>query len=189
MLAIRSGGAKSCSQGRKALVRIGDGNRKPRKGDISSGKRMPSTYTNLLYHIVFSTKDRIPLIADNIQREHYKYIGGIIGAEGGVQLEIGGMREHVHILAKFKAAISVAEMLNKIKSNSSKWANDHKMKLHKFGWQEGYAAFSVSESQVPAVREYIRNQEEHHRKQTYQEEFVALLERHGIASDPRYLWD
>jgi REP element-mobilizing transposase RayT len=150
---------------------------------------MPSTYTNLLYHIVFSTKDRIPLITNNIQEELYKYIGGIIRAEGGVQLEIGGMQEHVHILAKFKAAISVAEMLNKIKSNSSKWANDHKMKLRKFGWQEGYAAFSVSESQVPAVREYIRNQKEHHRQQTYQEEFVTLLERHGIEYDPQYLWD
>jgi REP element-mobilizing transposase RayT len=150
---------------------------------------MPSTYTNLLYHIVFSTKDRIPLITGSLQEELYKYIGGIIRAEGGVQLEIGGMQEHVHILAKMKPAISVSEMLNKIKSNSSKWANDHKMKLRKFGWQTGYAAFSVSESQVPTVREYIRNQEEHHRKQTYQDEFVALLERHGIEYNPQYLWD
>jgi REP element-mobilizing transposase RayT len=150
---------------------------------------MPSTYTNLLYHIVFSTKDRIPLITGNLQEELYNYIGGIIRAEGGVQLEIGGMNDHVHILGKFKPAISVSEMLNKIKSNSSKWANDHKMKLRKFGWQEGYAAFSVSESQVPLVREYIRNQDEHHRKQTYQEEFLALLERHGIKYDPKYLWD
>jgi REP element-mobilizing transposase RayT len=150
---------------------------------------MPSTYTNLLYHIVFSTKQRISLINTESQEELYRYIGGIIRAEGGVQLEIGGMSDHLHILAKFKPAISVSEMLAKIKANSSKWVNDHKMKFRKFGWQEGYAAFSVSESQAPAVAEYIRNQEEHHRKQTYQEEFLALLKRHGIEYDPRYLWD
>jgi REP element-mobilizing transposase RayT len=150
---------------------------------------MPSTYTNLLYHIVFSTKDRIPLITDEFKEELYRYIGGIVRAEGGVQLEIGGVTDHVHILAKIKPAISVSEMLAKLKANSSKWINDHKMKFRKFGWQEGYAAFTVSESQVAVVREYIRNQQEHHRKQTYQEEFVALLERHGIEYDPQYLWD
>jgi putative transposase len=150
---------------------------------------MPSTYTNLLYHIVFSTKNRIPLIADDLREELYKYIGGIIRAEGGVQIEIGGTKDHVHILAKFKPAISISEMLNRIKANSSKWANDQKMEYHKFGWQEGYAAFSVSKSQAPAIAQYIRNQEEHHRKQTFQEELVALLERHGIKYDPKYLWD
>jgi putative transposase len=150
---------------------------------------MPSTYTNLLYHIVFSTKDRIPLITDNLQEEVYKYIGGIIRNEGGIQLEVGGTSDHIHILAKLKPAVSVSEMLNRIKSNSSKWANEEKMQLRKFGWQEGYAAFSVSESQVPTVKQYIRGQKEHHRKQSFQEEFVALLERHGIEYDPRYLWD
>ena len=150
---------------------------------------MPSTYTNLLYHIVFSTKHRIPLIDEEIQEELYRYIGGIIRAEGGIQLEIGGVSDHVHILTKIKPAIAVSEMLAKIKANSSKWLNDHKMKMRKFGWQEGYGAFTVSESQAQSVREYIRNQPEHHRKQTFQEEFVALLERHGIEYDPRYLWD
>ena len=150
---------------------------------------MPSTYTNLLYHIVFSTKDRIPLIANDFEEELYRYIGGIIRTEGGVQLEIGGTNDHLHILAKIKPAVAVSDILAKLKANSSKWINDHKMKMRKFGWQEGYAAFTVSESQVTAVREYIRNQKEHHRKQTFQEEFVALLERHGIEYDPEYLWD
>ena len=113
---------------------------------------MPSTYTNLLYHIVFSTKDRIPLITKDFQEELYCYIGGIIRAECGTLLKIGGTSDHIHILAKFKSAISVSEMLAKIKANSSKWINDHKMKMRKFAWREGYAAFSVSESQVPAVR-------------------------------------
>lgn len=150
---------------------------------------MPSTYTNLLYHIIFSTKNRTPLITDELKEELYKYIGGIVRAEGGIQIEIGGIEDHVHILAKIKPSISVSEMLNKIKANSSKWANDHKMKLRKFGWQEGYAAFSVSESQAPSVAEYIRNQEEQHRKQTFQEELIAMLKRHGIQYDPKYLWD
>jgi putative transposase len=150
---------------------------------------VPTTYSNLIYHLVFSTKQRLPLIDDGWKEELYRYIGGIIRAEGGVLLEIGGINDHVHILAKFKPAISVAEMLNKIKANSSKWVNDRKMKMRKFAWQEGYSAFSVSESQIPKLAHYIQNQEEHHRKQSYQEELLALLERHGIEFDPKYLWD
>ena len=150
---------------------------------------MPTTYTNLLYHIVFSTKSRAPLIADEWKEEMYRYIGGIIRAEGGVPIEIGGINDHVHILAKLKPTVSVPELLNKIKSNSSKWASDHKMKMRKFGWQEGYAAFSVNESQVPRLVAYIRNQAEHHRKQTFQEELIEFLERHGVEYDPKYLWD
>jgi putative transposase len=154
-----------------------------------TGKQMPSTHTNLLYHIVFSTKCRIPLITQNLQDELYRYTGGIIRAEGGVSLEIGGTTDHLHLLTRFKPAISVSEMLGRIKANSSKWANENKMKLRKFGWQEGCGAFSVSESQVNSVVNYIRGQEEHHRKQTFQEEYVALLQKHGIEYDEKYLWD
>jgi REP element-mobilizing transposase RayT len=150
---------------------------------------VPSTYTNLLYHIISSTKNRIPLISEDWGEELYRYIGGIIRGEGGIQIEIGGDNDHVHIVAKLKPTHSVSEMLAKIKANSSKWANDHKMKMRKFGWQEGYAAFTVSESQLPALIKYVRNQKEHHRKQTFQEELIALLERYGISYDPKYLWD
>jgi REP element-mobilizing transposase RayT len=150
---------------------------------------VPSTYSNLLYHIVFSTKQRIPLITANLQDELYRYIGGIIRGEGGALIEVGGMADHIHLLAKIRPATSVAEMLSRIKANSSKWANEGKMELRKFGWQEGYAAFSVSESKVPDVAQYIRNQKEHHRTQTFQEEFVDLLKRHGVEYDPQYLWD
>jgi putative transposase len=149
---------------------------------------MPSTYTNLLYHIVFSTKERQPLITSDFKGELYHYIGGIIRAEGGKQLEIGGIEDHVHILAKLKPAIAVSDALRLIKANSSKWANEGKSKT-RFAWQEGFAAFSVSESQVDPVTHYIRHQEEHHAGQTYQEEFVTLLERHGVEYDLRYLWD
>ena len=150
---------------------------------------MPSTFTNLLYHITFSTKQRVPLITNDFQEELYKYIGGIIRAEGGTQLEIGGIADHVHLLVKFKPSVTVSEMLNRIKANSSKWVNENNKSKQRFSWQEGYGAFSVSESQVSVVREYIQNQEVHHRKQTFQEEFIAILERHGVEYDPRYLWD
>jgi putative transposase len=150
---------------------------------------MPSTYTNLLYHIIFSTKNREPIIEEVWKEELYRYLGGILRAEGGVCIEINGMPDHVHSLAKIKPAISVADMLKLIKANSSKWVNDEKAVGRSFGWQIGYAAFSVSESQVEAVRRYIRNQQEHHRKQSFQDELVALLKRHGVEYDPRYLWD
>lgn len=150
---------------------------------------MPSTYTNLIYHIVFSTKQRLPLISADLQDELYRYIGGIIRGEGGTLLEIGGTADHIHILAKLKPSKSISEMLNRIKANSSKWANEEKMEIRKFGWQEGYSAFTVSESKVHAVKEYIRNQEQHHRQQDYKQEIEALLERHGVNYDEQYLWD
>jgi REP element-mobilizing transposase RayT len=150
---------------------------------------MPTTYTNLLYHIVFSTKQRQRLITNDFKEELYRYIGGIIRAEGGIQLEIGGTDDHVHILAKLKPAESVSQMLNRIKANSSKWINENEKSSVRFAWQEGFAAFTVSESQVEPVRQYIRNQEQHHRRLTFQDELLAFLQRHGVEFDPRYLWD
>jgi REP element-mobilizing transposase RayT len=150
---------------------------------------MAGTYTNLLYHLVFSTKERVPLIGRELQPDLYAYLGGIVRGEGGILLEVGGMPDHVHLLARIKPIASVSEMLRQIKANSSKWVNEEKFKMRKFAWQDGYAAFSVSESQVSALRRYIREQEQHHRGQSYQDEFRALLDRHGIAYDERYLWD
>ena len=150
---------------------------------------MPSSYTNLLYHIVFSTKERRPLITPTLKVELYPYIGGIIRNERGILLEIGGMPDHVHLVTKFRADTSVADMLRLTKTNSSGWANERRDLCDGFAWQKGYAAFSVSESQLPAVRQYVRNQEEHHRTISFKEEFVALLKKHGIDYDERYLWD
>ena len=150
---------------------------------------MASTYANLLYHLVFSTKNRIPLITQTMQPDLYSYVGGIFRGKGGTLLEIGGMTEHVHLLTKLKPTKSISEKLNRIKANSSKWVNEEKPKMRKFGWHDRYAAFSVSESQVESLRHYIQDQENHHRRQSYQDEFRALLERHGIEFDERYLWD
>jgi REP element-mobilizing transposase RayT len=97
------------------------------------------------------------------------------------------MNDHVHLLTKFVPGKSVSEMLNRIKAKASKWVNEDRSRLRKFGWQDGYAAFSVSPSQVAQVRRYIKNQAEHHRRQTFQEEFRALLDRHGIPYDERFV--
>jgi putative transposase len=152
---------------------------------------MAGTYTNLLYHLVFSTKERKELIKKEFQEELYKYIGGIVRGEGGVLLEIGGMPDHVHLLAKLKPTRAVSDILRQIKANSSKWLNDeHKrFRIRKFAWQEGYAAFSVSESQVWRVKKYIRGQEEHHKRTDFKTELIALLEKHRVEYDERYLWD
>ena len=150
---------------------------------------MGDTYTNLIYHIIFSTKARLPLITSNLQEELYKYIGGIIRGENGILIAIGGVPDHIHIAAKFRANISVSDMLRRIKANSSKWANERLQNEAKFQWQNGFSAFTVSESQLDGVVGYIENQQEHHRKKTFQEEVVEFLDRQKILYNEKYLWD
>jgi len=150
---------------------------------------MSSTFTNLLYHVVFSTKYRRNLIKPALKDELSRYIGGIIRENHGAQLEIGGTSEHLHILARFNAATAVSDMLRLVKANSSKWANERSDTDGRFGWQTGYAAFSVSQSQVPIVRQYLRQQPEHHRKKPFREEFIELLKKHNVDFDPRYVFE
>ena len=148
---------------------------------------MPSTFANLLYHIVFSTKNRIPLIQAGLREPLYEYMGGTLRGEGGILLEIGGIADHVHLLAKLKTDIAVAMMIKVVKGKSSKWVNAEKNLEQHFEWQEGYGAFSVSASHVERVRQYIRNQEKHHRRVSFRDELIGLLKRHGISYDERYL--
>ncbi|HEY0515104.1 MAG TPA: IS200/IS605 family transposase [Thermoanaerobaculia bacterium] len=148
---------------------------------------MASTFTNLLYHIVFSTKDRMPAIHEGLRERLYEYVGGIIRGERGTSLEIGGVPDHIHLLVKLKSDMAIAEIVRLIKSNSSKWVNESKGSATRFEWQTGYAAFSVSESQARKVRQYIQTQESHHAKVLFRDELVTLLEKHGIEYDERYL--
>ncbi len=148
---------------------------------------MASTFTNLLVHIVFSTKNRVPLIRSEIQDSLYGYMGGIVRGDGGILLAIGGMPDHVHLLAKIKSDVAVAAAVKTVKAKSSKWLNEEQRVAHRFDWQVGYGAFSVSTSMAERVRKYILNQEEHHRKVSFQEEMVALLKRNGVSYDERYL--
>lgn len=147
---------------------------------------MATTFANLLYHVVFSTKDRMPLIRDEIRESLYEYMGGIIRGEGGVLLEIGGMPDHVHLLVKLKTDVTVALMVQKIKGKSSKWHNERLVR-ERFAWQSGYGIFSVSASLMERVRRYIRSQEEHHRRVSFKDELITLLKRNGIPYDERYL--
>jgi len=149
---------------------------------------MANTFTNLLFHIVYSTKYRKPLITSSWQDEMYGYIGGIIRAEKGILLAAGGMADHIHLLAKLPPTIAVSDMLQLIKANSSKWASERD-DVRYFEWQRGYAAFSVSESRVPSVREYIQHQGEHHRTLSFKEEYLAMLRKHNIEFDERYVFD
>jgi REP-associated tyrosine transposase len=146
---------------------------------------MAHTYTNLLYHIVYGTKHRQPLIDEEFQPRLYEYVGGAIRGLKGICLEIGGVEDHVHILTKLPPTLAVSDFLESLKANTSKWA---KSVRRGFGWQGGYAAFTVSESQVPRVTGYIQNQREHHRTVTFEEEMIALLRAHGLPYDPNHLW-
>ena len=148
-----------------------------------------STYTNLLFHIIYSTKYRKPTIDPIWQDELYAYIGGILRDNRGVLLKAGGIEDHMHLLAKLPPTVAVSDMLRLMKANSSKWINETKKPKKSFEWQPGYAAFSVSESQVGAVESYIENQREHHQKLTFQQEFLLLLKKHGIEYDPKYVFE
>jgi len=148
-----------------------------------------STYTNLLFHIVYSTKYRKPTIEKRWQDNLYGYVGGIIHEHKGTLLCMGGVEDHVHLLAKLSPTIAISDMLRLIKANSSKMINETLRPRIPFEWQSGYAAFSVSESQFSMVKQYILNQESHHRRKSFQDEFIQLLERHNISYDLRYVFD
>jgi putative transposase len=144
------------------------------------------SYTNLLYHVVYGTKGRVPLISRKLKSDLHGYLGGIVRGLGCVPIEINGMAEHVHLLVRIRPTISVADFLSKLKSSSSAWGK--RKTQRRFAWQAKYGAFTVSESQVARVRSYIRNQEKHHRKLSFEEEFEALLRGNRIDFNQQYLW-
>lgn len=147
---------------------------------------MPGTYSQLLYHIVFSTKKRAPLISNDIAERLHSYLGGIVRAERAAPLEIGGVEDHVHLLIRGRTDDSLANLVRTTKSRSSLWVHQTWPDLADFAWQEGYAAFTVSASQEETVRRYIRNQREHHAKETFLSELERLLNAHGVDFDPAY---
>ncbi len=148
---------------------------------------MSSSYTNLLYHIVFSTKDRQPLIAADYQERLYEYIGGTIRGLGGTALAINGTEDHVHVLAKLRPDKALSDVLRDLKANASGWMHDVFPALHDFSWQRGYGAFTLSQSNLSAVQSYIARQKEHHQIKSFREEFIEFLQASGIEFDERYL--
>jgi REP element-mobilizing transposase RayT len=149
---------------------------------------MPHSYVNLIYHIVFSTKDRRPLITGDYRIRLYEYIGGAIRGQGGIALALGGVEDHVHVLAKMRQDKALSDVIRDLKANASGWLHDVFPALKDFAWQSGYGAFTVSASQVERVRQYINTQEEHHRKRSFRDEFIALLKANEIEFDEKYLW-
>jgi REP element-mobilizing transposase RayT len=145
------------------------------------------SYTCLQYHIVFSTKERARFLDDDIMPRLVNYIGGIIRGLGGTLLGSNGPEDHIHLAAILPHTRTIADVLRDVKSNSSGWIREQFPSLSSFGWQDGYSAFSVSQSVMPRVVEYIREQKKHHKKMTFEEELGRLLKQHGIDFDPRYL--
>jgi REP element-mobilizing transposase RayT len=150
---------------------------------------MAGTYSNLLYHLVFSPKGREPLIRPEFREGLYEYLGGIVRGEKGTTIEIGGMPDHLHLLVALKTELSLAEFTKILKAKSSKWVNEQRLLKDRFSWQVGYGAFTVSHSQRDKVQHYIRNQAEHHRVVTFQEEFLQFLHKHRIEYDPQRIWE
>ena len=147
---------------------------------------MPGTFSCLTFHVVFSTTNRLPLITRDIREGIYPYIGGIVRGIGGVALGVGGMPDHIHLVARLPPSLPIADAMRTIKANSSKWMNENHQ-FSKFGWQKGYGAFSVSQSMVATVVEYVGNQEQHHRTSSFSEELAVLLRRHEVEFDLKYL--
>ena len=144
---------------------------------------MPHTYAQNTVHIIFSTKDRRGFIPKEFQPGLWAYIAGICKNHAIFTQAIGGAADHIHLLIQLPQSLPLAKAVLTIKSNSSRWAHAQN---HKFAWQEGYAAFSVSASLVPAVVRYIQNQEAHHKKMSFDAEFLALLKKHGVSFDPKF---
>jgi REP-associated tyrosine transposase len=150
---------------------------------------MAGKYLSLLVHFTWSTAGREPWLESEIRDGLFSYIGGILTKKNAKLLSAGGVFDHIHLYASLPSTISIADFVNVVKSNSSRWIHESDSKLRNFAWQEGYGAFSVSKSGEAAVIRYIKNQLEHHRKRTFKEELVALLDKHDVAYDPRYIWD
>src|SRR5262245_39048170 len=148
-----------------------------------------SSFVKVLVHFVFSTKQRVPMIAPDLTADLYPYMAGIVRQKRATLLALGGMPDHVHALIRLKADLSLSDTVRALKAGSSKWIHEKKNPIPDFAWQEGYAAFSVSPSREAAVKSYILNQEAHHRRASFEEEIVDLLEKHGIEYDPKYLFD
>jgi putative transposase len=148
---------------------------------------MSQSFTNLLYHLIFSTKERRPLIKLEYQPRLYEYIGGIIRNTGGISLGINGTDDHVHVLAKLRPDRALSDVLRDLKANATGWMHDVFPRLADFYWQRGYAAFTVSQSNLKPVQRYVAMQKEHHHRISSRDEFILFLKANGIEYDERYI--
>lgn len=150
---------------------------------------MANTYTQIYLHIVFSVKGRENLIQKKWKEELHKYICGIVNGKKQKVYAIGGMSDHIHILVSILPNIAISDLVRDIKANSSKWINEKEYLIGKFQWQEGFGAFSYAQSQLDTVIAYINNQEQHHQKKTFQNEYLELLQKFKIEYDEKFLFE
>lgn len=149
---------------------------------------MANTYTQIHLQFVFAVQNRISLIQSTWKNELYKYITTIIQNDGHKMLIINGMPDHIHIFIGMRPTQSISDLMKEVKGDSSSWINQKHFVQGKFNWQEGYGAFSYSKSQVPAVINYIKNQEQHHKKKTFREEYLHMLKKYEVEFDEQYLF-
>jgi REP element-mobilizing transposase RayT len=150
---------------------------------------MAKTLSNVITHMVFSTKKRQHWLQKEICKELYPYTGKILQNHGCYVHQIGGMPDHIHIACTLSPTIAISKLVEEIKTSTSKWLKHKDAKLSNFYWQHGYGVFSISRTHLDALKFYITNQEAHHLKITFQDEFTTLLQKNNLAIDLRYLWD
>jgi putative transposase len=145
------------------------------------------SHTHFLYHIIFATKDRLPMIKKEWQAELHAYLGGIVKNLDGIPIEINGVADHIHLLVRLKPKMAFSDFMRELKSSSSRWIKQNH--FEKFAWQTRYGAFTVSESQVQIVRNYIKNQERHHQTKNFADEYKDFLIANKIEFEEKYLWN
>ncbi len=150
---------------------------------------MPNTFSKIYIHLIFAVKGRHGIIQKSWETDLFKYITGIITNKNQKLLAINGYKDHIHILLNIKPNISLSDLVRDIKNNSTKYINNKKYTKGKFSWQEGFGAFSYSESQLPNIIKYINNQKEHHKRRTFKEEYQKFLEKYKINYDEKYLFN
>lgn len=150
---------------------------------------MPQSLSSVLIHVIFSTKNRYPWITSEVEPELYAYMIALWKDLGCPSLQINGMLDHIHILFFLSRTVCLSEVVMKGKKESSKWIKSKGPQFREFAWQQGYGVFSVSESNADRVKDYIKNQKSHHATRTFEDEYVAFLDKHNVPHDKRYLWD
>ncbi len=150
---------------------------------------MPQSLAKIYVHLIFSTKGREPILAADIRAKLHSYMGGILRDLDSPAMEINSVADHLHILFMLSRTRALSDVVSQIKRGTSAWLKTQNKVYSKFHWQNGYGAFSVSQSAVDQVREYIRGQSEHHKKTTFQDEFRVFLRRYGVEFDEQYVWD
>jgi putative transposase len=149
---------------------------------------MPQSLSYLLVHVIFSTKDRMPLLDDSIRPEVHAYLATVARNNGCECYRVGGVADHVHLAIRLSRTLAASDLIEALKTESSKWLKRRSPALAEFAWQAGYGIFSLGASDLEALIRYIDNQEEHHKTRTFQEEYRAFLKRYGVDFDEKYVW-